>query len=55
VLVAGLALLVLSVRGGGVRDDRWRGRWPLYGFRLLVVVLLVSIPIGLLLARTAQT
>lgn len=46
-LVAALALLVHGVRGAGGR----RG-WPLHAFRLLVVVLLVSIPAGLLLAQT---
>jgi hypothetical protein len=46
-LVVALALLIRGVRGAGQR-----GRWALYAFRLLVVILLVSIPIGLLLART---
>lgn len=47
-LVLGLALLAGAVRG----DVRHPGRrWPRYGFRLLVLVLLVSIPVGLALAR----
>ena len=50
VLVIGLALLADAVRGGARHDTRSR-RWWLYGFRLLVVVLLVSIPTGLVLAR----
>lgn len=44
-LMVALALLVGGVRGG-------RGGWPVRAFRLLIVVLLVSIPIGLVLART---
>lgn len=51
-LVIGLALLVAGTRGGGVRREAKWGRWSLYGFRLLTLVLLLSIPIGLLLART---
>jgi hypothetical protein len=50
ILVAGLALLADGVRGR-VRHDVRSQRWLLHGFRLLVVMLLVSIPIGLLLAR----
>ncbi|GGX98123.1 hypothetical protein [Streptomyces anandii] len=50
VLVAGLALLADAVRGG-VRHGAQSRRWQLYGFRLLVVVLLVSVPTGLVLAR----
>ena len=44
-LVIGLALLVHAVRGGQRRG------WTLYGFRLLALLLLVSIPVGLVLAR----
>ncbi len=51
VLVVTLVSLVVAVRGADRRDGRPWGPWPLYGFRLLVLVLLVSIPIGLLLAR----
>lgn len=50
-LVIALALLVHAVRDGRRRDTR-AGQWTLYGFRLLVLILLVSIPIGLVLART---
>jgi hypothetical protein len=48
-LVAALALLVHGVRGAGERGAG--GGWALRGFRLLVAVLLVSIPIGLVLAH----
>lgn len=50
VLAIGLALLAQGVRSGAPRDSG-RGWWPPYGFRLLIFVLPVSIPIGLLLAR----
>lgn len=64
-LVATLALLVRGVRGArrtpvvadatttraGGRSEGPR-RLPLYAFRVLVLILLVSIPIGLILART---
>lgn len=49
-LVVGLALLAHAVRGG-VRSGGQLARWARYGFGLLVLILLVSIPIGLLLAR----
>lgn len=65
-LVAALALLVRGVRGArptrvaaDAPTERAAGgsnqphRWPLFAFRALVLVLLVSIPIGLVLARTA--
>jgi hypothetical protein len=43
--------LVLAVRGvRGVRPSEV-ARWPLHAFRALVVILLISIPIGLVLAR----
>lgn len=45
-LVSSLALWLTAVRGSGVR-----GGLPLYAYRLLAAVLLVSVPIGLLLAR----
>ena len=45
-LVVALTLVLLSVRKGVPHRT-----WLLHGFRLLVAVLLVSIPIGLLLAR----
>lgn len=50
-LVIALALVVLGARGGATTGQRTR-RWTLYGFRLLVLVLLVSIPVGLVLTRT---
>lgn len=54
-LVVSLMLLIVAVRGGEVEHSpRWR-RWLLYGFRLLVIVLLLSIPVGLLLARIGPT
>ena len=46
-LVAALALLVHGTRGA-----RGHRSWPLHAFRLLAAVLLVSIPVGLLLAGT---
>ncbi|WP_200834572.1 hypothetical protein [Amycolatopsis alkalitolerans] len=49
-LVIDLALLIHAVRGGLRRSTRV-GRWALYGFRVLVLLLLVSIPIGLALTR----
>jgi len=45
-LVAGLALLLRQARGSAAPH------WPLLAFRLLVALLLVSIPIGLVLVRT---
>jgi hypothetical protein len=55
VLVVSLVLLVVGVRGGDVEHGlRWRC-WALYGFRFLVIVLLLSIPVGLLLARIGPT
>lgn len=47
-LVTCLVLLAHAVRGGVSRGG-WR--WGQYGFWLLVFVLLLSIPIGLVLAR----
>lgn len=55
VLIVSLVLLAACVGGGDVeRRPRWR-RWALYGFRLLIIVLLLSIPVGLLLARIGPT
>ncbi|MGH3424909.1 MAG: hypothetical protein ACRDO8_09280 [Nocardioidaceae bacterium] len=50
-LVATLVLLLRGVHGrdGPARNDRDR-RWIRYGFRILVLILAVSIPIGLALA-----
>jgi len=53
-LVIGLVLLARTVRGGIRHGTGWE-RWSLYGFWLLVLVLLVSIPVGLLLARTGAS
>ena len=55
VLAVALGMLVHGTRGaraGGAGALAARRRWSLHVFRLLVVVLLVSIPIGLVLART---
>lgn len=50
-LVVALALVALGVRGGqGGRGGRGPG-WVRAGFSALVVLLLVSIPVGLVLAR----
>ncbi|MGH8827861.1 MAG: hypothetical protein ACRDVZ_09775 [Jiangellaceae bacterium] len=50
-LVVALALLARGTRGDSRRGSGNRGRWPLYAFRALVVILLVSVPIGLVLGR----
>lgn len=50
-LVVTLALVVLAVREHPVRDGGGRQALVRRAFELLVLVLLVSIPIGLLLAR----
>lgn len=50
-LVATLALLARGVRPAGVSPVAGAARWCLQGYRLLVLVLLLSIPIGLVLAR----
>lgn len=44
-LATALALLLRAVRGGGAR-----GGWALNAYRLLIAIVLVSIPIGLLLS-----
>lgn len=49
-LVAGLALFAHGVRGHGPDGAAWT-RWARHAFRALSLVLLVSIPVGLLLAR----
>ncbi|HEY9522757.1 MAG TPA: hypothetical protein VIR33_05925, partial [Thermopolyspora sp.] len=46
-LVLALALAILAVRGPGRRAG-----WGLRLYRLLIAIVLVSIPIGLFLART---
>lgn len=50
ILVIGLALLADATRGSAGPEAGPRP-WRLYGFRLLVLLLLVSIPTGLVLAR----
>jgi hypothetical protein len=47
-LVVALVVVVQQVRGER-SGNRW---WPLWSFRVLVLILLVSIPIGLVLARS---
>lgn len=47
VLVTALALFVWGVRGATAGN-----RWLLYGFRLVVVIVLVSAPIGLIIAHS---
>lgn len=46
-LVAALALFAVAVRGRAAA----RGRWLLLAYRALVVLMLVSIPVGLVLDR----
>lgn len=48
-LVAALALFIRGV-GGATSSSPTRLRWTLYGFRALVLILLVSVPVGLVLA-----
>jgi hypothetical protein len=45
-IVVALALFIWSVRGTGGRN-----RWVLYGFRLMLVIVLVTTPIGLVIAH----
>ena len=52
-LVVGLGLLVHGVRGSGRRDAaRPAPGWAVLAYRVLVLLLLVSIPVGLVLARS---
>lgn len=46
-LLAALVVFVLGVGGGA---EQWK--WPLYAFRTLVLILLISMPIGVVLAAT---
>lgn len=48
-LAVSLVLFLLGVRG-----HTGRNKWLLYLYRLLITILLVSIPIGLLISRSAQ-
>lgn len=45
-LVAALALFARGARGATVR-----ARWPLHAFRAILLLLLVSVPVGLVLAQ----
>jgi hypothetical protein len=54
-LVVTLALVVSAIRGHPVRDGGRRQALARRAFRFLVLVLLVSIPIGLWLARQSGT
>ena len=60
VLLVTLVLMIRAVRGAGAGADTTTGTarlggWPLHTFRILVLVLLVTIPIGLVLARIGPT
>jgi len=50
-LVATLALFAHAVHAGTAPRETGRRRWPLRGYRLLVLIVLVSTPIGLVFAR----
>jgi hypothetical protein len=50
ILLVVLALFVYGVRGSATAGSRARAAWIVNGFRTLVVVLLISIPSGLVLA-----
>ena len=50
-LVVTLGLMARSLGPAGVRQVGGAGRWWLYGYRLLVVILFVSVPVGLVLAQ----
>lgn len=47
-----LALVLLLL---GVRPADAHARWPVHVYRLLIVIVLVSIPVGLVLARVRAT
>jgi len=48
-LAVSLILFLLGVRGHAGQK-----RWLLYGYRLLIAIVLVSIPIGLIISRSAH-
>jgi hypothetical protein len=48
-LAVSLVLFILGARG-----HTGRNRWPLYLYRLLITIVLVSIPIGLIISRSAH-
>lgn len=50
-LVMALVLLGRGVSPAGARPAAGGAKWYLYGYRLLVLILLISIPVGLVLAR----
>jgi len=50
-LVVTLGLLARGLSPTGVRPVGGAGRWCLYGYRVLMVILFVSIPVGLVLAQ----
>jgi hypothetical protein len=50
-LVVPLGLLARGLISSGIRPMRGAKRWCLHGYRLLVVILFVSIPVGLMLAQ----
>ncbi len=50
-LVMALVLLGRGVSPAGARAATGGAKWCLYGYRLLLLILLVSIPVGLVLAR----
>ena len=50
-LVTALTLFVRGVRSPRVGDAKPARSWPLHAFRALIVVLVVSIPVGLVLAQ----
>ena len=50
-LVVVLVLASLTVRGADGTHGGLVARWPLHAFRIVLLILLVSIPIGLVLER----
>jgi hypothetical protein len=48
---AGLLVVALAVFVWAARGPRSRNRWLLYAFRIMIVVLAVSAPIGLVIAH----
>lgn len=54
-LVVVLVLASLGVRGAHRTHGGLVARWPLHAFRIVLLVLLVSIPIGLVLERIHPT
>lgn len=49
-LGGGLFLISLAVFLWGARSPRPKRKWMLYGFRVLIAILMVSTPIGLIIA-----